>query len=61
MGAGSIPSQGTNIPHDSHSKKQNVKQYCNKFNKDIKNGPHQKKIKKKDHSKMASLAIVFFF
>ena len=30
-------------------KNQNIKQkqYCNKFNKDFKNGPHQKKILKK--------------
>ena len=25
------------------------KQYCNKFNKDFKNGPHKKKLKKKTH------------
>ena len=25
-------------------KNQNIRQYCNKFNKDFKNGPHQKKI-----------------
>ena len=44
-GAGSIPSQGTKIPHASWPKYQNMKQkqYCNKFNKDFKNGPHQKK------------------
>ena len=31
--------------HMPHQKKQNIKQkqYCNKFNKDFKNGPHQKK------------------
>ena len=30
-------------------KKQNIKQkqYCNKFNEDFKNGPHQKNLKKK--------------
>ena len=40
---GSIPGQGTKIPHASQPKKQNIKrkQYCNKFNKDFKNGPHQ--------------------
>ena len=40
---GSIPGQGTKIPHASQGqKKQNIKkrQYCNKFNKDFKNGPH---------------------
>ena len=43
--AGSIPGWGANIPHDSRPKNQNIKQkqYCNKFNKDLKNGPHQKK------------------
>ena len=48
-GAGSIP--GRLIPHDSWPKSQNIeqKQYCNKFNKDFKNAPHQKKknLKKK--------------
>ena len=42
---GSIPGQGAKIPHASQPKNQNIKQkqYCNKFNKDLKNGPHQKK------------------
>jgi len=36
---------GANIPHATQAKNQNIKQkrYCNKFNKDFKNGPHQKK------------------
>ena len=36
------------IPHASRPKNQNVKQkqYCNKFNEDFKNGPHQKSLKK---------------
>ena len=36
---GSIPGQRTEIPHASWPKKQNIKlkQYCNKFNKNIKN------------------------
>ena len=40
-GVGSIPGQGAKIPHDSWPKNQNVKQkqYCNKLNKDFKNGP----------------------
>ena len=40
----SIPGQGAKIPHTSWPKNQNIKQkqYCNKFNKDFKNGPHQK-------------------
>ena len=47
-GAGSIPGWGTKIPHVSQTKNQNrkQKQYCNKFNKDFKNDPHQKKKKK---------------
>ena len=48
-GAGSIPGQGAKIPHALGLKNQNIKekQYCNKFNKDFKNGPHQKNLKKK--------------
>ena len=52
-GAGLIPSQGAEIPHASwpKNKKQNKTkrqiQYCNKFNKDFKNGPHPKNLKKK--------------
>ena len=44
-GVGSTPGQGTKIPHASGPKIQNKsqKQYCNKFNKDLKNGPHLKK------------------
>ena len=44
-GAGLIPNQGAKIPHASQSKNQNIKQkqYCNKFSKDFKNGPHLKK------------------
>ena len=43
-GTGLIPGQGAKIPHASGSKNQNIKQkqYCNKFSKDFKNGPHQK-------------------
>ena len=39
-GAGSIPGQGIKVPHTLWPKKQNIKQYCNKFNKDFKDGPH---------------------
>ena len=48
-GAGSITGQGAKIPHASWPKKQNIKQKqdCNKINKDFKNGPHQKNLKKK--------------
>ena len=44
-----IPGQGAKIPQASGLKTQNIKQkqYCNKFNKDFKNGPHKKKRKKK--------------
>ena len=52
-GAASIPGRGAKIPHASRPKNQNIKQkqYCNKFKKDFKNGPHQKKkiFKKKDY------------
>ena len=39
------PGWGARIPHASEPKKQNIKQkqYCNKFNKDFKNGLHQRK------------------
>ena len=52
-GAGSIPGQGAKIPRASRPKNQNIKQkrYCNKFSKDFKNGPHQKKILKKKNNK----------
>ena len=41
-GACSIPGQGAKIPHASRTKVKNVrqKQYCKKFSKDFKNGPH---------------------
>ena len=41
-GAGSIPGQGTKIPHASWPKNQNRKQeqYGNKFNRDFKNSLH---------------------
>ena len=46
-GAGSIPGRerGAKIPHALQPKNQNIKQkqYCNKFNKDSKNDPNQKK------------------
>ena len=48
-GAGSIPGWGAKIPHASRPKNQNKKQkqHLNKFNKDFKNGPHQKNLLKK--------------
>ena len=41
-GMSSIPGQGSMIPYASQPKNQNMKQkqYCNKFNKDFKNGSH---------------------
>ena len=48
-GAGSTPGQGTETPHRSWLKNQNIKQkqYCNSLNKDFwKNDPHQKKTNK---------------
>ena len=39
-GVGSIPGWGAKMPHSSWPKKKK-KYYCNKFNKDFKNGPHQ--------------------
>ena len=48
-GAGLIPGWGAKIPHALGPKTQNIKQeqYCNKFNKEFKNCPHQKILKKK--------------
>ena len=44
----SIPGQGTKIPYVSQPENQNIKQmlYFNKFNKDFKNSPHQKPLRK---------------
>ena len=49
VGAGLIPDQGAKIPYASQPENGNIKQkqYYNKFNKDFKNGPHQKKTLKK--------------
>ena len=33
----------SHMPHHQKTKNIRQKQYCNKFNKDFKNGPHQKK------------------
>ena len=42
VGAGSIPGQGTKIPHALGPRNERVKQkqYCSKFNADFKNGSH---------------------
>ena len=37
--------------HIPGGKKAKQKQYCNKFNKDLKNDPHQKKKKKEEEEK----------
>ena len=50
LGLGSIPGQGTKIPHAWCPRNWNIKQiqYCNKFNKGLKkNGPHYTHQKKK--------------
>ena len=49
VGAGSMPGWGAKIPHASWPKNQNIKQkqYCNEFNKDFKNGPYKKILKKR--------------
>ena len=63
-GVGLIPFQGTKIPHALQPKKsKNIKQkqYCNKFNKDFKNGPYQKKILKKKPSFECELSLVTYF
>ena len=52
-----MPGQEAKIPHASWPKTQNIKQkqYCNKLNKDFKNGPHpNKKILKKNTPKSIS-------
>ena len=49
-GVGSIPAGDAKSPYASWPKDQTIKQkqYCNKFNKDFKNGPHQEKIVKRN-------------
>ena len=60
---GFIPGQGTKILCALQAKIQNIeqKQYCNKLNKDFKNGPHQKILKKKSVSCSVPLFFFFFF
>ena len=45
--AGSVPGQRAKVTYSSGHNTQNIKQkqYCNKFNKDFKNGPHKKRKK----------------
>ena len=60
-GVGVIICQGVKIPHTSQPKNENIKQkqYCNKFNKYFKNGPHFKKICKKVFCIWFWIAMVF--
>ena len=56
-GEDSIPGGGAKIPHALQPKNQNIKQkqYCNKFNKDFKNDPPQKKNLNQRHRKFEDL------
>ena len=56
---GLIPSQGAKITQASRPKKQNIKQkrFCNKFNKDFINGPHQKNNLKKKKINRVSVGL----
>ena len=58
----SIPGWGAKTPHTSQPKSQNLKQkqYCNKFNKDFKNNPHQKKLFKKVQQRAFLLFFAYF-
>ena len=50
-GTGLIPGLGAKIAHTSQPENRNIKQkqYCNRFNEDFENGPHQKgNLKKMD-------------
>ena len=53
-GMGLTPGQGVKIPHTLWPKNQNTeqRQYCNKFNRDFKNGPHQKINRNGSHKKI---------
>ena len=58
--AGLIPGQGAKIPRAWGPKNQNIKQkqYCNKFSKDFKNGPHQKIFRKEEDKENVSLGVL---
>ena len=53
-GAGLIPGRGARILHALQPKNQNIKQkqYCEKFNKEFKSGPHEKKKNERMHINM---------
>ena len=59
-GASSIPGGGAKMPHVSQPINQNVKekQYCNKFNKDFKNGSSQKKYFKNIYSVFLEFSVL---
>ena len=61
-GVGSIPGpgRGARIPRALRPKDQNIKQkqYCNKFSEDFKNGPHQKKKRKKGEGDLTNQRIL---
>ena len=54
--------RGAKIPHASGPKNQNIKQkqYCNKFNKDFKNGPHEKKKRDRERASVLSASPMKF-
>ena len=56
-GVGLIPLHGDKIPHPLRPKNQNIiqKEQHNKFNKDFKNGPHQKNLKNNNINKTTRL------
>ena len=51
-------SQRAKIPHALQPRNQNIKQkqFCNKFNKDFKNGPHPEKKNLKKKKKNSAIA-----
>ena len=57
-----ISGLGVKIPHVFWPKHQKVRQkrHCNKFNKDFKNGPHKKNIKKINMGKLSLLNVLGF-
>ena len=52
-GVRSMPGRGSHMPHDQNIKTKNRSSYYNKFNKNFKNVPHQKKILKKKAQKVS--------
>ena len=58
-GAGSIPGFGAKIPHASQTRNQNIKQkqYCNKFNKDLKRNTEKDTTKKENCRPISSIYI----